>query len=368
MKKLNKIVSILLAGVLLTSLAGCGSASGSNAAETESTRATESAKGAENTEVAEDIEVTEVSGEQEEPKELTKVQIGVDAALFAYVPVIAKEKGFFEKHGIDAELVNFSFGIDTVNAVVLNQVQIGFAYDYAGATRLAERSNLRVASNLLINKPDALWYETTIEGAESLEDTKGAKIGYGQGTVDEYILAREIAYYGLSEDDFELVPFSSTAEIITAYASGEINLAKFGNAYASQLESIPNRTTLNTTGEINENSQAYIFADDTFLKEKKEVFGEFLLAIQESIDYISNNLEESSKIIADVMTIDAGDIQNNWVAYDWGVQLKQEDFDHLQNIVDWASEHDMIEYVDLNEYTDAAPVTEVFPDKVTYQK
>ncbi len=363
MRKLRKVITVLLAGTMALSLAGCGSGSGSKAAETESTKETESAKETEDAGTE-----AEAKEESKDPKELTKVQIGVDASLFAYIPVVAKEKGFFEEHGIDAELVNFSFGIDTVNAVVLNEVQIGFAYDYAGATRLAEKSNLRVAANLLIDNPGSSWYETTIEGAKTIEDIKGAKIGYGQGTMDEYILAKELAYYGLTEDDFELVPFSSSAEIITAYASGSIDAAKFGKAFASQLEPIENRTTLNTTSDIGETAQAYIFADDTFLKDNKEVFDEFLLAIQEGIDYISNNLEEASEIIADEMTIDAVDTQNNWGSYNWGVELTQEDFDHLQSIVDWASEHDMIEYVDINEYTDATSVTDVFPDKVTYKK
>ena len=364
MKRLNKIITVVLAGVLIMSMAGCGQVSESNAAETESTKETESANEADSTKAE---EVNDIDEENDDQKELTKVQIGVDAALFAYVPVVAKEKGFFESHGIDAELVNFSFGIDTINAVVLNQVQIGFAYDYAGATRLAEKSNLRVAANLLVNKPDSSWYETTIVGAKSIADTKGAKIGYGQGTVAEYNLARELEFYGLSEDDFELVPFSSNAEIVTAYAAGEIDVSSFGNSYQKQLDAIPNRTKLNTLGDIEENSQAYVFADDAFLKDNEELFSEFLQAIQEGIDYINNNLDESSKIIADVMTLDAEDVANNWSDYDWALQFTQEDFDHLQNIVDWASEHDMIDYVDINDYTDASSITEVFPDKVTYE-
>lgn len=51
---------------------------------------------------------------------------------------MAKAKGYFAKYGIEPRITNYSFGIDTLNALVTNQEQFGMAMDYAAISRLGK--------------------------------------------------------------------------------------------------------------------------------------------------------------------------------------------------------------------------------------
>ena len=65
-------------------------------------------------------------------KETAAVKIAIDTAAGGSFQFRAAEKqGYFEKNSIKAQLSNFAYGIDTVNAVLTEQADTGLAADYA---------------------------------------------------------------------------------------------------------------------------------------------------------------------------------------------------------------------------------------------
>lgn len=50
------------------------------------------------------------------------------------------------------------------------------------------------------------------------------------------------------------------------------------------------------------------------------------------------------------------------------IKLSQEDYDHMQSIVDWAAENGVIEQISVADYLNEEPIKQAFPDKVTYQR
>ncbi|MEK7364916.1 MAG: ABC transporter substrate-binding protein, partial [candidate division NC10 bacterium] len=56
----------------------------------------------------------------------TPVKIAVLRAAFVYfTPYVAEAKGFFAKHGLDAQLVYFRSGAETTTAVVAGSTEFG---------------------------------------------------------------------------------------------------------------------------------------------------------------------------------------------------------------------------------------------------
>ena len=355
-KQLKKIIAGIMAGTMLLSLVACGDGANSSSSKTQVSSVEEKSSSAKK------------DNNNSTDGKLTKITVGVDAGILAYLPVVAQEKGFFAEEGIDAEFVNFAYGIDTLNAIVLGEVQIGAAYDYAAATRLAQKSNLRLGATAITNQDDAWWFETTVPGAKSIEDVKGKKVGYMDGTVWEYLWAKEFESAGLTNDDFELIPFSANSEIITAYAGGNVDVAAGQNEVLAQLEAIEGRTILNTTGDIGATSQAYILADETFITEQADVFAGYLKGLQKAIDYIQTDKADAAKIIADYLTLDPKDIENAIDTFKLDIKFSQEDYDHMQSIVDWAAENGVIEQINVSDYLNEDPIKQAFPDKVTYQR
>ncbi|MBR1866857.1 MAG: ABC transporter substrate-binding protein [Lachnospiraceae bacterium] len=363
MKKLKKIIATTLLAALTLSVSACGGGDTTADTQPDSSNDTTVQTG----DTSPDTEAAEDDSDQKENTELTKVQIGIDAGVLAYLPILAEENGYFEENGIESELVSFAYGIDTLNAIVLGEVQIGAAYDYAAVTRLAQKSNLRLATSLIKNQPDAWWFETTVEGATKIEDVKGKNVGYMEGTVWEYLWAKEFESAGLTKEDFNMIPFSSNAEIITAYGAGSVDVAAGTTGVLTQLNAIDGRTTLNTTGDIGQTSQAYVLADESFLTDQSDVFEGYLKALQESIDFIKENKEEAASIIADYLTLEKGDVASSLDEYVIELTFSQEDYDHVQDIADWAAENGVIEAIRIEDYTNSSAISAIYPDKVTYE-
>lgn len=306
------------------------------------------------------------SSSADDSKELIPVSIGIDAGQLAFVQIVAKEKGYYEENGLDAELISYAAGIETINAVVLGEVQIGAAYDYAACTRLAEKTNLRLASSYVINSDDAEWFETTLEGVTSAEDLKGKKIGLIQGTVEEYLWAKELESVGLTTEDVEINYLGSKAEVIAAYASGQVDAIEGSATYAEQIEAVEGRTVLNTGGDINQTVQGYIMADETLLEEQPEVIEGYYKAIQEALDYIEENSDDAAQLCADYMTLKKADVLSSFEAYHYELRFLQEDYDHLQDIADWCYASGLTDEIQVKDYMNIDSIANVYPDKVTY--
>lgn len=356
MKKFRKLIAGVLLAAMTLSLCACGEEEASTSSPKASSTAAD--------EIGSDGEETQV--ETASTGELTTVKIGIDTEVLAFLQIIAKEKGFFEENGIDAELTSYAAGIDTINAVVLGEVQIGSAYDYAACTRLAEKTNLRLVSSLVVDSSDSLWYDTTVEGATEPKDFAGQKIAVLQGTREEYLWAKELEYAGLTEDDVQLDYYASNAEKITAFATGAADAVMGSKPFLEQLEAVENRTTVNDLGGINVASQGYVLADATLLEEQPEIVAGYLKALQKAMDYIGTDLEDAAQICADYLTLQQDDVINAFNSYNYDVRFLQEDYDAIQSIADWCYANGVTGEIQIKDYMNLESVKLAFPDKVTY--
>lgn len=361
MRRTKKIIAGVLLGVMTLSLSACGNS-------TPTTEEGAASKTAKETEVAKETQAAGTEEKETVTGELTPVTIGIDTEQLAFVQVVAQEKGFFEENGLDAELTGYAAGIETINAVVLGEVQIGAAYDYAACTRLAEKTNLRLAASYVVNADDALWFETTVEGATSAADLKGKKIGLLQGTLQEYLWAKELESGGLTADDVEISYLGSNAEVYTAYATGQVDAVQGSNTFLEQIEAVEGRTVLNTTGDLGATAQGYIMADATFLEEQPEVMEGYYVSLQQGLDYIEANREEAAQICADYMTLQKEDVLKAFDAYHYDIRFLQEDYDHLQDIADWCYENNVTDEIQVKDYMNISAISNLYPDKVTYQE
>ena len=66
--------------------------------------------------------------------------------------------------------------------------------------------------------------------------------------------------------------------------------------------------------------------------------------------------------------MDPKDIENAIDTFKLDIKFSQEDYDHMQSIVDWAAENGVIEQINVSDYLNEDPIKQAFPDKVTYQR
>ncbi|NJJ38626.1 ABC transporter substrate-binding protein [Paenibacillus apii] len=295
---------------------------------------------------------------------LQKVRIGGDSAIFSLQFRVAKEQGIFEKNGIDAEISTFSFGIDTLNAVLTDRVDVGEAMDYAALSAIS-KGDLKVLS--LFNSPKATSSKLFArDGISKPEDLVGKKLGVQKGTVNEYIWGKYFETFHIDPKAVTLVPLQSTAEILAAYDRGDIQAAWFGTAFFDKAEKIKGSVALNDQSAINIRTKGFLVAKGSLIKDHPEISTELNKSLAEASQYIIDHPEEAAELAFKELKIPKenalNEIKNQW---EFDVRFKQEDYDQLKEIKEWSIANGYIEQdFNLDDKLALDGLKEAFPDKV----
>ncbi|MEY8355790.1 ABC transporter substrate-binding protein [Lachnospiraceae bacterium 54-53] len=189
MKSKRSIATILTALLLLLLLAGCSSQKAGEIKTEEKETSTEAAK----TEAPKAEETKAGNAETAAAESVTdgepfKFIAAVDSGTFAYPFWVAENKGIFDKYNIEPEIQTYAYGIDTINAVTLDQADLGEAMDFAAISRLGGDSQLQFISFIAGNKMEGSHLYVLGDDIKEPKDLEGKSVVVQKGTVNEYVL------------------------------------------------------------------------------------------------------------------------------------------------------------------------------------
>lgn len=285
------------------------------------------------------------------PKEMTKVTLNEVAHSIFYAPMYAAlELGYFEKEGIDLELVT-GFGADkTMTALVSGEADIGFmgsessiylyaegAEDYAvNFAQLTQR-----AGNFLVSKRPIENFKW-----EDIKEsyTLGGRAGGMPQMVFEYVLKQQGIDPKKDLTIDQSIDFGATA---AAFMGGDADFT---------VEFEPAATALETEGEgyvvaslgVDSGYVPYtaFCALNSYMKKNPEVIQKFTNALQKGMEYVQTHKPSDIATVikpqfaeTDVTTIEK--IVTRYYEQDtWKESLvfEQQSFELLQDILEEAGE------------------------------
>lgn len=289
---MKKVIALLLAMVMLLagSLTGCGSSESSGSAA-------------------------------------VKFAVARDTQL-APVIMCAIEKGFFEKYGVDAELTLFSSGADLVTAVATGDINLGSAGDTPATSLLtsdpgkfefiARTTNLGGAMALVVN-----------DSIQNPEDLEGKTIGYSAGNTSEALWQALVAETGIDESKVTLVSLG-VADMLTAFESGEIDgFACWEPSITNAVNIGGHRLLTGTKSYFNGveadfdclNSYALLVGAVDWIESNEDSVVASLKAMNESANWIADNLDEASGIVAEQLGLDEADCLSMMERNDYGISV-----------------------------------------------
>ena len=354
----EKASTMVTAFVLATTLAGCA-VPAPTAQSAPPSAALEAASEAE--------ETADAAVETETGYEPVDIAIGVDSSSFSAQLRIAEEAGIFEKYNINADLTTFSFGIDTINGVILGEVQVGEANDYAVATRAAQGSNLRLVTSILGGQGDSKSLYANSEDIQSGEDLAGKNLSVQSGTVNEYEWAKTLQTYGLTNEDVNFLEFSSDAEAIAAFQSKNADAIWLSKQFKDAAGEVENSHTIANLADVGGKNIAYLVADEAFLAGNEEAVERLILALNDATELINNDIDQAAEYLSANLGIAFDDAKAGLTTYDYEIRFNQSDVDHVLEVADTAIELGLIENAyDLSQYVVTDAVKAVYPDRVDF--
>lgn len=307
--------------------------------------------------------------------ELTKFRLGIDTAAGGSLQFrAAAANGYFQDKGIEPQISNFAYGIDTINALLTGQTDTGLAADYALLNSL-NKGDFVVVSSLtgaLGENVNTLDFSEllAVKGIDKPEDIKGKRLGVAKGTVGEYHWARYLEHLGINEKEVKFVPYSTPDEAIVGVKKGDIDAIFASGALLEKFKSIEGVHPIDKLSSVKDlNVGSYLVIDRKFAEKHSELIGQFLLGIKEGIDFVKKDPEATADIAFKELKVAKEDVHRDLQRQNFSLGFTQEDYDHLTKMKQYLVDKGILkEDYDLDSKLFLEPAKKVIPDQVTYNK
>lgn len=177
-------------------------------------------------------EATETTSTAEAGRE--KIRVGYQTGDINNVTMVAFEEGYFDKVGLDVELVPYSSGGSMVPALAADEVDVTWFFPFPSLSAYARDIPIEV---FLLDHAPGTAERLIAKDATSVEELAGAKIGVTLGTSGHFSLLAALEQAGVSPQDVTLVNLKP-AEMAPAFSANQIDAAWTWEPAAGKLNEL----------------------------------------------------------------------------------------------------------------------------------
>ena len=231
-------------------------------------------------------------------EKLTLAMPGVPPVFGSVVTYVAKEEGFFKKHGVDVEVRNFDSGAAAAQAVVAGSIDASLSPTLV-IVRMISNAGVDLVSFYGMPNPDWLLGSTD-PALSKCQDLKGQAVGVDSiGGARAVALEQLIRPCGLKVDDLKLVPLSTN--VGAAMVAGQL---KFGVLHLDDVPVLEDQlgkklTVVQSFRDVNQLSHYLVMvALRDKLKAKRESYVKLVAALIDATRFTldKKNLDRVAQI------------------------------------------------------------------------
>jgi NitT/TauT family transport system substrate-binding protein len=245
---------------------------------------------------------------QQKAVQLKTVNVGYNAWVGFAGLFAAQDNGIFKKNGLDVKLTSFSNPGDCETALASGSLDVAFN-TLDGAMISYEQQNAI--------SPKVFYFVDTSNGADAIvasnsiktaADLKGKTVAISEGQVNDLLLQKALAKYGLKESDVKLV--NMTGDIAgSAFISGKVDAAATWEPYITNAVNAGKGHVIYSSADC-----PGTILDAAMIAEKNVTSTDWVKSFVKSLDegqkYVSDNKESAAKIAAKYLDTSASDVES----------------------------------------------------------
>ena len=221
-------------------------------------------------------------------------------------PQFCKDRGEFEKAGLDVEISNTRGGSENVQSVVAGGMDIGYSPGVNSVLAgFMQDADIRIVSAQFTGQAGAFFYVPAASPIKSVDDLNGKTVAFSRpGGAMEGLL---LAFKEEKKLDMQLVATGAMDATHTMVMTGQVDVGysivpalldavKKGNIRIL-FESSEVESRRHLTDRVN-------IASGEFLEKRRDVVTKFFQVLDGCIDWAYANLDEAAKMYADLNKID----------------------------------------------------------------
>ncbi|MFW5823740.1 MAG: ABC transporter substrate-binding protein [Marinobacter sp.] len=285
-----------------------------------------------------------------EPFRVGYVRVMDDAqAMLAY------EADLYEKHGLDAELVEFSSGTDLIKGIVGGQLDIGVLGFSNAFTWAARGADLKIVGGAQRGYHSLLVREDS--GIESVEDLKGKNLAsQKQGSTADIVLKGVmLENAGLAPEDLNIMGVAP-AVAVQSLVGGRVDAAFLFEPYDRIAQLVAPVKQIYEIGEVWPFPCMVVITSGETLEKRRDALWAAMDAQREAIEMLENDPDKAAPYITDyfikedvVKSREKGDVPAEEVisqaiqTNDFSARLTEEDIDRMKELAGIMQEQGILE-------------------------
>jgi len=268
-------------------------------------------------------------GDKGESKRPIKVTLATAKNVWCSLPLIALEKGFFDKEGLDVDAQYLQGGRYCLDALLsksaefANIVEVNVAYiAYTGNT------NLSVLANVVSSESSAIAARKS-SGILKPEDIRGKRLAISPAMTSEIFAHRFLKKYGMTQKDVEIHKVQPLAMQATMAGKGADAASTWQPFIYNIQRSLGDDAIVFTDPEIYTGYETLAVRKD-WAAQNPKVVKAFLRALKLAEAFAKEHPEEAKTIVAKAINLDREIVDAIWSEFNMSLVLDEK---HMTNEV-----------------------------------
>jgi NitT/TauT family transport system substrate-binding protein len=274
------------------------------------------------------------------------VRVG-NVGVYTIFNVIAKEKGYFEANGLNAQVTEFTSGPESLAGLLAGKTDINIAADYVGVRNIFTNPEIRILAQ--VNQHRIFQLAAKKDRIRSPQDLKGKKIGVTKNSAGEYFLGNFLVDNNLKLSDITLVDLTP-AEMITQVANGTIDGMVVFEPHVYNLKKILGNNFIAWDIQGNQNISAVVFTTKAFIDQNPEVIKKYLQSLLDAEKYYQTHVPETKELVIQKFKFDKDYIEYSWPKLTHHITLNQELILGMEDEARWTIENKLTDKTTVPNY------------------
>jgi ABC-type nitrate/sulfonate/bicarbonate transport systems, periplasmic components len=282
---------------------------------------------------------------------------------------IAKTEGFFDKYGIDAQIITFATPAEGINSIFIKQADIAWGADFPILNAVSKGDySIIAATGTNTDIAAEKWKLYVGSDIQSAADLKGKKLSTLRGTFLPYLWEEYLKDNGVAAADTKQIGQGGFDEAYVALKKGEIDAAwVVGAAMIEKFDAIEGVHELTDMSKTSVRIGGGIIAPNSLIKEHPTAVANLLRALDEASKFIADNPEKTADILFEEVKQPKESTLRDLTTNNWEIGFKQESFDSLTSQKKYMLGAGIIkDDFDLASKINLDSIKQAAPDRVTY--
>jgi ABC-type nitrate/sulfonate/bicarbonate transport system substrate-binding protein len=285
-----------------------------------------------------------------------------DANIMLYT---AEDQHFFAENGINFTFRTYGTGLETINDLLNNKLDIAGAAEYPFVGKAFEKDNISIIST--ISKSYIEYFiGLTSRGIRDVADIKGKKIGLPVGTIQEFYLGRFLDLHGMSIRDVTLIniPPRKTA---SAIANGSVDAVVTWEPYVSRILKEHPNGTVSWSVQSSQPVYSILICRNDWIKRHPDLVRRFLNSLAQADGYMVLHPAEAKALLQKRYQYDIAYVERVWPENQFSLSIDQSLVSTLEDEGRWMIKNNLTtkkSIPDFRDYVYLKGLDEVKPDAV----